>query len=181
MTEAQLSNAMDAYGSTVYRLALTRMQNIADAEDVYQEVFLRLRKQAAEDWDGDRAKAWLIRREIRHTLKPINLLPHLLTDKFTRNKDFNRLHSRLIKHKHRFISPHHSSNNHPFIPKHNHRKAVSEICKASIKKTTSLSKERQVQIKLACSEILFGSMRASIMQKLRCNNIRIWQNTSREL
>ena len=31
MTEAQLSNAMDAYGSTVYRLALTRMQNIADA------------------------------------------------------------------------------------------------------------------------------------------------------
>ena len=59
MTEAQLSNAMDAYGSTVYRLALTRMQNIADAEDVYQEVFLRLWKQAAEDWDGDRAKAWL--------------------------------------------------------------------------------------------------------------------------
>ena len=32
MTEAQLSNAMDAYGSTVYRLALTRMQNIADAD-----------------------------------------------------------------------------------------------------------------------------------------------------
>ena len=61
MTEAQLSNAMDAYGSTVYRLALTRMQNIADAEDVYQEVFLRLWKQAAEDSDGDLAKAWLIR------------------------------------------------------------------------------------------------------------------------
>ena len=28
---------------------------------LYQEVFLRLWKQAAEDWDGDRAKAWLIR------------------------------------------------------------------------------------------------------------------------
>jgi len=55
MTEAQLSNAMDAYGSTVYRLALTRMQNIADAEDVYQEVFLRLWKQAAEDC-GDGAR-----------------------------------------------------------------------------------------------------------------------------
>lgn len=61
MTEAQLSNAMDAYGSTVYRLALTRMQNIADAEDVYQEVFLRLWKQDAEDWEGERLKAWLIR------------------------------------------------------------------------------------------------------------------------
>lgn len=39
MTEAQLSNAMDAYGSTVYRLALTRMQNIADAEDESRELW----------------------------------------------------------------------------------------------------------------------------------------------
>ena len=61
MTEAYLSNAMDAYGPTVYRLALCRMQNTADAEDVYQEVFLRLWKQPAEDWEGERLKAWLIR------------------------------------------------------------------------------------------------------------------------
>ena len=61
MTEAYLSNAMNAYGPTVYRLALCRMQNIADAEDVYQEVFLRLWKQDAEDWEGERLKAWLIR------------------------------------------------------------------------------------------------------------------------
>ena len=61
MTEAYLRNAMDAYGPTVYRLALCRMQNTADAEDVYQEVFLRLWKQDAEDWEGERLKAWLIR------------------------------------------------------------------------------------------------------------------------
>ncbi|MBD9195855.1 MAG: RNA polymerase sigma factor [Clostridiales bacterium] len=61
MTEAYLSNAMNAYGPTVYRLALCRMQNTADAEDVYQEVFLRLWKQDAEDWEGERLKAWLIR------------------------------------------------------------------------------------------------------------------------
>ena len=61
MTEAYLSNAMDAYGPMVYRLALCRMQNTADAEDVYQEVFLRLWKQDAEDWEGERLKAWLIR------------------------------------------------------------------------------------------------------------------------
>ena len=61
MTEAYLSNAMNAYGPTVYRLALCRMQNTADAEDVYQEVFLRLWKQDAEDWEGEQLKAWLIR------------------------------------------------------------------------------------------------------------------------
>ena len=32
MTEAYLSNAMNAYGPTVYRLTLCRMQNIADAD-----------------------------------------------------------------------------------------------------------------------------------------------------
>lgn len=61
MTEQDLSNAMAVYGPTVYRLALCRMQNIADAEDVYQEVFLRLWKQPAETWAAERVKAWLIR------------------------------------------------------------------------------------------------------------------------
>ena len=40
LTELQLRNAMTTYGNTVYRLALCRMQHIADAEDVYQDVFL---------------------------------------------------------------------------------------------------------------------------------------------
>lgn len=42
MTEQALCNAMRLHGDTVYRLALCRMQNTADAEDVYQDVFLRL-------------------------------------------------------------------------------------------------------------------------------------------
>ena len=60
MTEQALCNAMRLHGDTVYRLALCRMQNTADAEDVYQDVFLRLFQQA-EDWDGEHTKAWLIR------------------------------------------------------------------------------------------------------------------------
>ena len=60
MTEQALCNAMRLHGDTVYRLALCRMQNIADAEDVYQDVFLRLLQQTA-DWDGEHTKAWLIR------------------------------------------------------------------------------------------------------------------------
>lgn len=61
MTEQELSNAMKTYGDTVYRLALCRLQNPADAEDVYQDVFLRLLEQRAERWDGEHLKAWLIR------------------------------------------------------------------------------------------------------------------------
>ena len=61
MTEQFLCNAMEAHGDTVYRLALCRMQNTADAEDVYQDVFLKLLGQKAQDWDGEHLKAWLIR------------------------------------------------------------------------------------------------------------------------
>ena len=61
MTEQELSNAMKTHGDTVYRLALCRLQNTADAEDVYQDVFLRLLEQRAERWDGEHLKAWLIR------------------------------------------------------------------------------------------------------------------------
>ena len=61
MTEQTLCNAMEAHGDTVYRLALCRMQNTADAEDVYQDVFLRLFEQETADWDGEHTKACLIR------------------------------------------------------------------------------------------------------------------------
>ena len=61
MTEQELSNAMKTYGDTVYRLALCRTQNAADAEDVYQDVFLRLLEQERGGWDGEHLKAWLIR------------------------------------------------------------------------------------------------------------------------
>lgn len=61
MTPVQLRAAMEAHGPTVYRLALCRLQHTADAEDVYQDVFLRLLEQNAEDWDGEHIKAWLIR------------------------------------------------------------------------------------------------------------------------
>lgn len=65
MTEQQLRAAMETHGDTVYRLALCRLQDTADAEDVYQDVFLRLFEQ--HDWDiGDEqhTKAWLIRTTV---------------------------------------------------------------------------------------------------------------------
>lgn len=65
MTEQQLRTAMEAHGDTVFRLALCRLQNIPDAEDVYQDVFLRLFQQVwTADADGQHIKAWLIRTTI---------------------------------------------------------------------------------------------------------------------
>ena len=60
-SEILLRNAMEAHGPAVYRLALCRTQSVQDAEDVYQEVFLRLLHQDAAAWDEEHLKAWLLR------------------------------------------------------------------------------------------------------------------------
>ena len=59
--ESLLRSAMETYGDTVYRLALCRTQSVPDAEDVYQDVFLKLLGQPAQAWEGEHLKAWLIR------------------------------------------------------------------------------------------------------------------------
>ena len=59
MTEQELSNAMNTYGDTVYRLALCRLQNAADAEDVCQSVFCRLAEGRTELEPG-KEKSWLL-------------------------------------------------------------------------------------------------------------------------
>ena len=48
MTEQEsfLRRAMADHGPAVYRLALCRTQSVPDAQDVYQDVFLRLLGQA---------------------------------------------------------------------------------------------------------------------------------------
>lgn len=62
--KAHIKSAIDLYGNMVFRLALCRLQNIQDAEDVYQECFLRMLKQDVSSWDADHTKAWLIRTTI---------------------------------------------------------------------------------------------------------------------
>lgn len=50
-----------AYAPSVYRLAYARTGNREDAEDVMQEVFLRLVRSGPEFRDDEHAKAWLLR------------------------------------------------------------------------------------------------------------------------
>ncbi|MCM1121540.1 MAG: RNA polymerase sigma factor [Eubacterium sp.] len=53
--------AIDKYADMVYRLALSQMKNKTDADDLFQEVFVRLVShiQDLESWEH--VKAWLIR------------------------------------------------------------------------------------------------------------------------
>ena len=56
-SDAFLQQAMDTCGDAVYRLALCRLNSRADAEDVYQEVFLRLRRDDTDFRDTEYLKA----------------------------------------------------------------------------------------------------------------------------
>ena len=49
------------FAPAVYRLAYARTGHRADAEDVMQEVFLRLMRAAPDFRDDEHAKAWLLR------------------------------------------------------------------------------------------------------------------------
>ena len=53
--------AVDRYGILVYRLALAQTKNPDDAEDVFQEVFLRLVRSRHSFDSEEHLKAWLIR------------------------------------------------------------------------------------------------------------------------
>lgn len=60
-TAKELEQVMQQYGTTVYRLAYSHLRSVSDAEDVYQEVFIRyFRKRPGFDNEEHR-KAWLLR------------------------------------------------------------------------------------------------------------------------
>ena len=59
--EAFLKQAMADWGDAVYRLALGRARSRADAEDVYQDVFLRLLDSGTTFESPEHLKAWLLR------------------------------------------------------------------------------------------------------------------------
>ena len=53
--------AFERYTDTVYRVAVHNTASVADAEDVTQEVFLRLWQSSKRFRDEEHQKAWLIR------------------------------------------------------------------------------------------------------------------------
>lgn len=62
MDKQEAARLVENYGDMVLRLALAKTGNRHDAEDVTQEVFLRLLRKGPERFDsGDHAKHWLLR------------------------------------------------------------------------------------------------------------------------
>ena len=56
-----VEGAIDRYADMVYRLALSQMKNQADAEDLFQEVFVRLVKHMDKMKSWEHVKAWLLK------------------------------------------------------------------------------------------------------------------------
>lgn len=61
MDREELKEMVETHAPSVYRLAYARTGDREDAEDVMQEVFLRLVRSAPELRDGEHCRAWLLR------------------------------------------------------------------------------------------------------------------------
>jgi RNA polymerase sigma-70 factor (ECF subfamily) len=59
--EEQFETKYDAYGEMLYRIAFLYLANSADAQDVLQDVFIKLLYDAPNFKDENHEKAWLIR------------------------------------------------------------------------------------------------------------------------
>lgn len=63
----KIKEIFDKYSDTVYRVALTRTKNVENAEDIFQEVFMKLSEKDPKFESEEHIKAWLIRVTINMT------------------------------------------------------------------------------------------------------------------
>ena len=61
LTQEQRTQVVERWGDMVYRLALARTASVPDAEDVFQEVFLRYFRHEEKFHNDEYRKAWLLR------------------------------------------------------------------------------------------------------------------------
>lgn len=67
-----LEEALEEYADMVYRLAYARVRNKYDADDILQDVFLRLFDNQKKIKDQEHLKAWLIRVTINCSTSLLN-------------------------------------------------------------------------------------------------------------
>ena len=63
-TNDSVAKVVETYSDMVYKLALARTKSKANADDVFQEVFLRYMKSCNKISSEEHCKAWLIRATI---------------------------------------------------------------------------------------------------------------------
>lgn len=69
MYQVNLNEAVDKYGDMVYRLAIIRTGQEADAQDVFGEVFLKLVRYHHKIQSEEHLKAWLLKVTIHCAIK----------------------------------------------------------------------------------------------------------------
>ena len=69
--ELVVKQVIEKYADMVYRIALTRCSNVENAEDVFQDVFIKYSQKIPKFESEEHEKAWLIRVTINLT-KNIN-------------------------------------------------------------------------------------------------------------
>lgn len=71
MTKEKITSeeVIDRYADMVYRLALLQVKSQADADDIFQEVFIRLVKNIEKLQSWEHVKAWLIKVTINCSRK----------------------------------------------------------------------------------------------------------------
>lgn len=55
------ASLIELYGDMIYRYALLHMKNEAEAQDIYQDVFLKLFEKDPDFLNNEHARAWLLR------------------------------------------------------------------------------------------------------------------------
>ena len=97
-----IASAYDAYADTLYRLALSHLQNPDDAQDAVQDVFIKYTCSAPNFSDSEHEQAWLIRVTVNHCLDllrrkkvraytPLDELEDISDDSAVPNADTNDL------------------------------------------------------------------------------------------
>lgn len=65
-TDEYIYSIIDKYSKTLIKIAFTYMKNLADAEDIVQEVYISLMRRGSGFDSEEHEKAWLIRVTINH-------------------------------------------------------------------------------------------------------------------
>lgn len=77
-SEQEVNRAIEQYSDMVFRLCMLQLKNHADAEDIFQTVFLKYTLYSRQFESSDHEKAWLIR-------VTLNSCKDLLKNFFRRN------------------------------------------------------------------------------------------------
>lgn len=61
MDNSKISNIVDTYSDMIYRIAINNLKNQSDAEDIVQNIFVKLMNYKGEFENDDHEKAWIIK------------------------------------------------------------------------------------------------------------------------